>query len=147
MSFAEEPYAERRRRILLALPMVAGNALLFLCMVGLGIAALSGGKSLGIIPRGGDPSQRIVRDYLAERVPGSRYRIREWFPATPLEENLAAAPGNRSGLAAEKGLAQRVKLVFYGPSGARQLDTVYWIQNGKVTRKTQVDPSHLARAP
>lgn len=123
MSFTEERNAERRRWMLLAPLMIAGNVFLLLCMVGLCIVAIGDVGSFGILPLGGDANQRIVKAYLAENLPSYRYRIREFLPATPLEGKVA----------------QRVKLVFYGPNGARQLDTTYWIQDGKVTRRMESD--------
>jgi hypothetical protein len=135
MSLAEDRRAERRRRMLLAPLIVAGNAFLFLCMVALGIIALHGDRRLGMSPLTGNADQRIVRDYLAETVPSYRYRIREWFPPKPLDGHLAAVRGRPAKPVTEKGVAQRVKLVFYGPSGARQLDTAFWVQNGRVTRR------------
>jgi hypothetical protein len=123
MSYAEQRDVERRRWILLAPLMIAGNVFLLLCMVGLCIVAIGGVGSFGILPLGGDANQQIVKAYLAENLPSYRYRIREFFPAAPLEGKVA----------------QRVKLVFYGPNGARQLDTTYWIQDGKVTRRMESD--------
>ncbi|NUQ64078.1 MAG: hypothetical protein HUU20_16510 [Pirellulales bacterium] len=122
---------ERRRTMLLVPCMVVCNLFLLLCMVGLGIVGLNGGKGLGVLSLGADPNQQIVEAYLAQRVPSDRYRIRQWFPSEPLDLGLAANTDTRSGPAA---FSQRVKLVFYGPNGARELDTVYWVQNGRVTR-------------
>jgi hypothetical protein len=145
MSSTNERQAERRRMILLAPLMIAANAFLLFCMVGLGVSTLNGGRGLGLIPLGGDENQQVVADYLAQKVPGYRYRIREWFPATPLEGDLIATADQRSESAPKKGFAQRVKLVFYGPNGARQVDTVYWIQNGRVTRTMAADPGGFAQ--
>ena len=144
MSLAEERDVERRRFILLLPLMIACNAFLFLCMVGLGIVGIGGGN-LHALALSGDGNQQIVRDYLAERVPGGKYRIRGWFPATGAEGNLRAIVGSQSEPVTDKGAAQGVALVFYGPGGARQLDTVYWIQNGKVTRTLEAGPSRFAR--
>jgi hypothetical protein len=145
MSLSEERDAERRHMILLAPLMIAANAIVFLGMLVLAAIGLNGGESLGIIPSSGDVNQQIVRDHLAESVPRDRYRIREWLPAAPLEGNLAATEGTRSPPVTEKGVAQRVKLAVYGPSGARQLDTVFWIQNGRVTRVTEADSGRAAQ--
>jgi hypothetical protein len=145
MSSAGGPHAERRRLMLLAPLMIAGNAFLFLCVAVLAIVGVNGGESLGVIPLGGDANRQVVREYLAERVPGYRYRICEWSPATPLEGNRSAAAGDLPDAVAGKGFAQRVKLVFYGPSGARELDTIYWIQNGRVTRTVAADRSRVPR--
>jgi len=104
--------------------VIASNALLFLCVAGLALVGVNGGEALGVIPHREDANRCAVRDYLAQRVPDYRYRIRQWFPATPLTGDRATA---------EKEFAQRVTLVLYGPSGAKQLDTTYRIQNGRVT--------------
>jgi hypothetical protein len=137
MNLTEERDAPRRRMILLAPLMIVGNAFLYLCMIVLGAVAVNGGESLGILGPGGDANQRIVSGYLAQRVPSDSYRVREWFAPVPLNEDLPAVGGNQSTRAPGKGFAQRVKLANYGPSGARRLDTVYRIQNGKVTRIAQ----------
>ncbi len=138
MSHTDPRHAERRRAMRLAPLMVAVNAFLFLCMLGLGIGGLRGERVATVSPAG-DAPQRIVRDYLAQRVPAHRYRIREWLPATPLSPHPVAAAGHLAEPPAERGVAQRVKLVFYGPTGARQLDTVYWVENGQVTRRMEAD--------
>ena len=137
MNLTGERDAERRRMILLAPLMIVGNAFLLLCMMVLGAVAVNGGEGLGVLGPSGDANQRIVSDYLAQRVPGDEYRVCEWFPSEPLEGDFPAAGGNLSSRAAEKGFAQRARLAFYGPSGARQLDTIYRIQNGKVARITE----------
>ena len=139
MIHKQQQYTERRRMLLLAPLMVAGNGFLFLCMLGLCVVGLRGVATLGSISASRDADQQIVRDYLASTVPECRYRIREWLPVASVEGDLAAAAGSLAGATPEKGSAQRVQLVFYGPNGARQLDTIYWIQNGKVTRRVQVD--------
>ncbi len=137
MNLTEDRDAQRRRMILLAPLMIVGNAFLVLCMIVLGAVAVNGGESLGILGPGGDANQRIVSDYLAQRVASDTYRVREWFAPVPLKEDLPAVGGNQSTLAPGKGFTQRVRLAFYGPSGARQLDTIYWLHHGKVTRITQ----------
>ena len=123
MSYTEEQNVERRRWVRLVPLMVAGNVFLVLCMVGLCIVAIGEVGRFGILPLGGDANQSVVKAYLAESLPSYRYRIREFLPATPLDGKVA----------------QRVKLVFYGPNGARQLDTTYWIQDGKVPRRMGSD--------
>jgi hypothetical protein len=145
MNLTDQPSADRRQMILLAPLIVAGNVFVLLCMAGLCIGALRGSDGPVTSPPGADVNQRIVSDYLAQRVPSDRYRIRQWFPATPLRGNLTAAAGNPSEHGKEKLFAQRVRLVFYGPSGARQLDTVYWIQNGEVVRRTDANHSRFAQ--
>ena len=134
MNLTEQREAERRRLILLAPLIVAGNAFLFACMAVLAVVALRGGESLGMVSLRSDANQRIVREFLKTRVPDDRYRIWEWFPAVPLEENAVAVSGNSPSPATAGGFAQRVKFVVYGPSGARPLDTVYWIRNGRISR-------------
>lgn len=131
MSTNEQRQNERGRNILLVPLMIASNLFLFACMLGLGIAALRGGNA-AVAAKNGDTSQQAVAEYLAENVPQDSYRIRQWFPAVPVEQSAVEA--GRSAPAADKVTAQRVQVVFYGPKGARQLDTVYWVQNGKVTR-------------
>ncbi len=127
MNSAPEPQAEHGRMILFAPLVIASNALLLLGVAVLAAVGANGGEGLGLIPFRVDANRQIVREYLAERLPGDRYRICEWFPATPLEGDRPAAAGNLPDPAAGKGFAQRVKLVFYGPGGARQLDAIYWI--------------------
>jgi hypothetical protein len=146
MSYAGQPHAERQRIVFLAPLIIAGNALVFLSVAVLVIVGINGGESLGLIKLHADANRQIVRDYLAATVPGERYRIRQWFPATPLEEKRvpAAATQPASAAATERGFAQRVTLVFYGPSGARELDTIYWIQNGRVTRAAAAEDSGVA---
>jgi len=145
MNLTGPPSAERRQMILLAPLVVAGNVFVLLCTAGLWIGSLRGSDGPVTSPPAADVNQRIVSDYLAQRVPSDRYRIRQWFPATPLRGNLTAAAGHPSEHGKEKVFAQRVRLVFYGPSGARQLDTVYWIENGQVVRKTEASHSRFAQ--
>jgi hypothetical protein len=145
MSSAEGRQAERRRLILLVPLMIAGNAFLLLCVAVLAVVGVNGGESLGIIPLGADANRQVVREYLGERVPGYRYRICEWFPATPLEGARSAKAADLPDAVAGEGFAQRVKLVVYGPSGAKELDTIYWIQNGRVTRTLAADRSRVSR--
>jgi hypothetical protein len=113
--------------------LIASNAFLFLCLVGLGIVGI-GGERAGILAWGNETNERIVRDYLAERIPSDRYRIVQFYPVASLDGDVADDTGERSATTGDRGFVQGVKLAFYGPGGARQLDTVYWIQNGKVTR-------------
>ncbi len=120
MTLTDPRHVERRPVKWLAPLMVVSNAFLFLCMAVLGVLALNGGESLGILPLGGDANQQIVRDFLAQRMPSETYRIRAWLPATPLDESPPAVAANRSQPAAAGGVAQPVKLVFYGPKGANR---------------------------
>ena len=89
-----------------------------------------------MVAAGGDSSQRIVSEYLAERVPDYRYRICDWFPATPVPGDQAAAKGE---------FAQRVTLVLYGPSGAKELAATYRIENGRVTGAAGADRIGIRR--
>jgi len=145
MKLTDTRDADRRRMILLAPLIVAANAFVLVCVAGLWLAALRGIGGPETARPGADANQRIVSDYIAQRVPSHRYRIRQWFPATPWEGKLTAAAGNSSDQGQETGFAQRVKLVFYGPNGARQLDTIYWIQNGQVVRKTAASHGRLGQ--
>ena len=144
MNLGEQRNAERHRMIRLAPLMVAANAFLFLAMLVLGMAALNGGESLGILALGNDANPRIVAQYLQRSVPSHTYRICEWFPAEPLHSGTARE-GKPLHSLVDGGVSQRVKLTVYGPSGARNLDTVFWIQNGAVTRVTKTDPIRAAR--
>ncbi|MHB1037209.1 MAG: hypothetical protein ACYC35_21560 [Pirellulales bacterium] len=145
MSTSEEREAGRRRMILLAPLMIASNAIVLLSIAGLLVLTLNGGENLGILPGGGDANHRIVEEYLAQRVPADAYRIREWFPAAPLEATDTAVASNVPKSATEKGVAQRVTLVHYGPNGARQVDTVFWIQDGTVTRVVEANRGRFAQ--
>jgi hypothetical protein len=117
--------------------MIAGNAFLLVCMVGLGVAAL--GERVAV--SSGDSPQQVVKAYLASKMPEYRYRICQWYAPEPLPAGDAVG-GEDS---ADSGVAQRVKLVFYGPQGARQLDTVYVIRDGKVTRRLAPDHPDFVR--
>ncbi|NLX99605.1 MAG: hypothetical protein GXY83_26005 [Rhodopirellula sp.] len=121
--------------------MIAGNGLLFLCLILLGLTGLNGGRCLGILPLGSNPSQQVVESYLAEQVPADCYRIREWYPPEQLGTSADKGLADRTDRDADGGVAQRVRFVFYGPSGARQLDTVYWVKNGRVARVLPADGS------
>jgi hypothetical protein len=137
-----EPHrTERRPHPLLVALMVASNAFLLLCMVGLGVAALGDRTS----PSNSQTSQKAVKAYLASKMPDYRYRIREWYPPMPLAGEASATADETSESAADGGVAQRVKIVFYGPHGAKQLDTVYWVRDGKVTRRTEADHPDFVR--
>ena len=116
--------------------MVAANALLLVCMVGLGVTALGERAATAT----NDSPQQIVKSYLASKLPDYRYRICQWYAPEPLPAGDSASSDDDSGMAADRAIAQRVKLVFYGPHGARELDTVYVIRDGKVTRR--MEPEH-----
>ena len=146
MSLPTKRHVERRQMLFFVPLLIASNTFLLLCLVGLGVVAIGGGR-LGILASGGDRNERIVRDYLAERIPSYRYRIDEFYPATSLDDNLADGLGSCSDTAKDRGFAQGVKLVFYGPGGAKQLDTVYWVQNGKVTRTMEAELAAMDKDP
>ncbi len=137
--------SDRRRMILLAPLIVAGNVFVLACVAGLCVGASRGPRGPESAPPGSDANQRIVSQYLAQHVPSHRYRIRQWFPATPWPGKTTAATGGASDQGQETGFAQRVKIVFYGPNGARQLDTIYWIRNGQVVRKTEADDGRFGQ--
>jgi len=137
MKLTDTRDADRRQMILLAPLVVAGNAFVLVCVAGLCLGSLRGTDGRETAPPGADANQRIVSQYIAQHVPSYRYRIRQWFPATPWPGKLAAAAGNPADQGQETEFAQRVQLVFYGPNGARQLDTIYWIRGGQVIRITE----------
>ncbi len=145
MSCHEDRDLERRRLLLLAPAMILANVLLFSGFILLAAGGLNGGRGLGIIPLGESPSHQVVEDYLAARIPRDRYRIREWYPPKPLAAPSGRSATDQSEPDAEAGVAQRVKLVFYGPNGARQLDTVYWVHNGRVARILPSSQTSLVR--
>ena len=115
--------------------MIAANAFLLLCMVGLGVMAL-GERAVG---SSDDSPQQVVKAYLDSKMHEYRYRICAWYAPEPV------SAGNAEDSAGDRGVAQRVKLVFYGPHGARQLDTVYVIRDGKVTRRMEPDHPDFVR--
>jgi hypothetical protein len=142
MTCLNERDAEKRRVNTLAPLMIACNALLFCCMVGLAVNAFSRSDG-GIADEQTASPQRVVKDYLAQRVHSERYRVREWYPAVPLNGNPATVAAHPSQPPADNGVAQRVKLVVYGPHGARQVDTTYWIQDGRVIRTLEAHPGYM----
>jgi hypothetical protein len=125
--------------------MIACNVFLMACLAGLGVFAARGGTSLHWLSRQAGASHQVVEDYLAARLPEHQYRIRQWFPATPLDEEVAGAPVVHFASAPGPKVAQRVKLVFYGPAGPRQVDTVFWLQNGQVVGRMDTRPNSSAR--
>lgn len=138
MRSTEPNHGKRRPNPLSVVLMVACNAFLLLCMVGLGFVALTGGSSSGR-----QTSQEVVKAHLASKLPDYRYRIREWYAPEPLASDSSIADES-SAPAADRGVAQRVKVVFYGPHGAKQMDTVYWVRDGKATLRTEA-PAEFVR--
>jgi hypothetical protein len=133
---------ERRPHLFFVAIMVATNAFLLLCMVGLGLVALGERTS----PSSGQTSQEVVKAYLASKMPDYRYRIREWYAPEPLAGDSSVIADDESPEpVADRGVAQRVKVVFYGPQGAKQLDTVYWVRDGKVTRRVEAGHPEFVR--
>ncbi len=138
------------RRLAFVVPLVGVNVLVFLCFVGLLINGIS---RFGVIVDGAgpkvaaadiDPNTQAVKDYLARRMPGDDYRIRTFFPATPLEGHLTDVADLGWQPIEEKGVAQRVKIDFYAPGRPKQLDVVYWVQDGKVVKC--MDAEHFRTA-
>ncbi len=91
MELTDTRHNDRRQMILLAPLIVAGNVFVLACMAGLCLAALRGSDGPAPVPPGGDANQRIVSEYIAQHVPSHRYRIRQWFPATPWRPKTAPA--------------------------------------------------------
>ena len=147
MNAVEEQRTQRRRMVLLAPLIVGANALLLLGMVGLCFSALRASPDLEMLPAGLDADQRIVNDYIADSVPSHSCRVRQWFPARSLEGCLTDIACARWEPVAEQGLAQRVKLEVCGLHGPTQLDMVYWVQDGKVTRGVEKDHFRFAGEP
>jgi hypothetical protein len=135
----------RQRMTWLVPLMLAANLFLLSCVLGLGVMTIRG-LARGAAAPSYDDSRQAVADYLAEHVAGHRFRVRQWYPAEPLEGAAAALAADRSAAALPQGFVQRVQIEFYGPSGTRQLDTVYWVQNGQVTRIMPADPGPVARS-
>jgi hypothetical protein len=119
--------------------MLLSNAVLLLCIVGLGVTAVGGGRLLGMFRLAADVNQQIARDYVARTLHNDPYRICACFPAKPLEGNFTTADGNKWQVVREKGAAQRLKLQLLGPKVVMPLDVVCWIQGGKVTRAVAAD--------
>jgi hypothetical protein len=140
-----ELYTHRRRpNFLIKTLMVVTNVALLLGIAGLTLTAMQGGK-LGLVSIGQDANQQIVKDYLAQNVLPGIYRVRQWYPAETLDVSRTGLIGHHAEQAPAPVVAQRVTLMIYGPRGARQVDSVYWIQDGHVTRSTQLDRSPLLR--
>jgi hypothetical protein len=124
------------KRTLSAIEILAvalGNALLCVVVVGLGTVAVKS-VSPPALPGDNAALHQAVEAHLAARLPDYRYRIREWFPPATVD----TAKGTKE-------VAQRVTIVFYGPSGPRDLDTVFWVENGRVSHTTGLNPNQLAQ--
>jgi hypothetical protein len=133
MRDADRKVAECRRWTFLV-PLVGVNSFLFLCFVGLFVLSLNHGRGPQFVMCDVEPSARIVKAYIASKMPSSDYRIRAFFPAQPLEGHLTDIAHAGWEPIREKGVAQRVRIDFYAPKKAERLDVVYWIQDGKVTK-------------
>jgi len=134
---------ERRRVLALAPLIVLSNGFLLLCMLALGLAAVRGDRGLGVVTLPADANQQAVKDYLAAHLPGESYRIRGWFPVASRERPSRDSTRPR----AEQGIAQGVKLAFYGSRGVRQIDAVYLVRNGRVVQSPAAQQYRPAPAP
>jgi hypothetical protein len=113
--------------------MLAGNTVLMFCMVGVCILAIHQVASDRTAPAPDGTICQIVHQYMADHMPAYHYRVRQWYPPEPLDGTWTTSSGGRWEPVRGEGVAQRVRIQFYAPSRAKQLDAVYWVQGGKVT--------------
>jgi len=128
------------RRLAFLAPLIGVNGFLFLCLAGLFVNVISrfavtaDGEGPTTVASDVDPNTQAVKDYIASRLPSDDYRIRAFFPTTPLEGHLTDVANLGWQPIREKGVAQRVKIDLYASGRPKRLDVVYWVQDGKVTR-------------
>ena len=138
MTRSQDREIRRRRLIYLAPLMIACNGLVLLCIVGLVLGAL-GVRAPAALSLRKDATRQAVGACLAQTFAADQYQVWNWFPAKPLNGYVRTGFGNAWRPVHEKGVAQRVRLKWFGPQGAKRLDLVCWVQDGKVVRKVPSD--------